>query len=126
MTGSGRVGLLRVLLGMVVLVSLGGIATGGYLIVADLSERGEMFDGLGAVIGAMLLVGSVLAGVLAVVAAVLAVRRPMVARVIGVLLALAALALVYPPAVDTDWGVWLVPFPLVLLVVAVLPDGSAR
>jgi hypothetical protein len=124
--GAVRIGALRVLLGVVVAVALGGVATGGYLIVADLSERGEMFDGLGAVIGAMVLAGSVLAGVLAVVAAVLAVRRPMVARVIGVLLALAALALAYPPAVDTDWGVWLVPFPLLLLVVAVLPDGSAR
>lgn len=126
MNGAVRIGALRVLLGVVVAVALGGVATGGYLIVADLSERGEMFDGLGAVIGAMVLAGSVLAGVLAVVAAVLAVRRPMVARVIGVLLALAALALAYPPAVDTDWGVWLVPFPFLLLVVAVLPDGSAR
>jgi uncharacterized membrane protein len=94
-------------------------------VVQDLSERGEMFDGLGAAIGAMVLVVSALAGVLAVVAALSAVRRPMVARVIGVLLALAAAALVYPLAVDTDWGMWLSPFPFVLLMVAVFPDGSA-
>lgn len=126
MNGAVRVGALRVLLALVVVAALGGVAAGGAFVVQDLSERGEMFDGLGAAIGAMVLVGSVLAGVLAAVAAVLAVRRPMVARVIGVLLALAALALAYPPAVDTDWGVWLVPFPFALLVVAVLPDGSAR
>ena len=126
MTGSGRVSPLRVLLWMVVLVSLAGIATGGYLVVDDLSARGEMFDGLGALIGAMVLVGSVLAGVLAAVAAVLAVRKPMLARVVGVLLALTATALVYPLAVDTTWGVWLFPFPLALVVVAVLPDAPAR
>jgi hypothetical protein len=121
-----RVGALRVLLGLVVAVALGGAVTGAWFIAADLAERGEMFDGLGALIGAMVLAGSVLAGVLSVVAAVLAVRKPMVTRVIGVLLALAALALAYPLAVDTDWGLWLVPFPCLLLVVAVLPDGSAR
>lgn len=121
-----RVGALRVLLGIVVVVALAGIVTGVWFVVQDLSERGEMFDGLGALIGALVLAGSVLAGVLAVVAALSAVRRPMVARVIGVLLALAAAALVYPLAVDTDWGMWLSPFPLALVVVAVLPDGSAR
>jgi hypothetical protein len=95
-------------------------------VLQDLSERGEMFDGLGALIGAAIVAASVLAALLATVAAVLAVRRPMLARVLGVVLALAALALVYPLAVDTSWGLWLVPFPFVLLVVAVLPDGSAR
>jgi hypothetical protein len=64
--------------------------------------------------------------VLSVVAAVLAVRKPMLARVTGVLLGLAAAALVYPLAVDTDWGVWLFPFPLAMVVVAVFPDDSAR
>ncbi len=126
MNGSGRVSALRVLLWMVVLVSLAGIATGGYLVVDDLSARGEMFDGLGALIGAMVLVGSVLAGVLAAVAAAVAVRKPMFARVVGVLLALTATALVYPLAVDTSWGVWLFPFPLALVVVAVFPDAPAR
>ena len=126
MNGAVRVGAFRVLLGMIVAVSLGGVATGGYFVLQDLSERGEMFDGLGALIGAAIVAGSVLAGLLSMVAAVLAVRRPMLARVLGVVLALAALAVVYPLAVDTSWGLWLVPFPLVLLVVAVLPDGSAR
>jgi hypothetical protein len=124
-SASLRVAVLRVLLGVVVAVSLGGVATGGYFVVQDLSERGEMFDGLGALIGAMVLAASVLAGVLAVVAVAFAVRRPMVARVIGVLLALAGAGLVYPLAVDTDWGVWLYPLPLALVVVAVLPDGPA-
>ena len=126
MTGSGRVSTLRVLLGAVALVSLAGIAAGGYLILDDLSVRGEMFDGLGAAIGAMVLVGSSLAGVLAAVAAVLAVRKPMLARVVGVLLSLTVTALVYPLAVDTSWGVWLFPFPLALVVVAVLPDAPGR
>lgn len=126
MNAAVRVGALRTLLGMVVVVALAGAVTGGWLVAADLAQRGEMFDGLGAVIGAMVLVGSVLAGVLAAVAAVLAVRKPMLARVTGVLLALAATALIYPLAVDTDWGVWLFPFPLALVVVAVLPDSPAR
>lgn len=126
MNGAVRVGALRVLLGVVVAAAVAGAATGGSFIVADLSVREDPWDGIGAVFGAAVLVGSVLAGVLAVVAAVLAVRKPRVARVIGVLMALAALAVAYPFAVDTDWGAWLVPFPLVLLVVAVLPDGSAR
>ncbi len=126
MNGAVRVGALRTLLGIVVVVALAGVVTGGWFVAADLAERGEMFDGLGAAIGAMVLVGSVLAGVLAVVAAVLAVRKPMLARVTGVLLALAATALIYPLAVDTDWGVWLFPFPLALLAVAVLPDSPAR
>lgn len=126
MNGTVRVGALRTLLGVVVVVALAGVVTGGWFVVADLAERGEMLDGLGALIGAMVLAGSVLAGVLAVVAAVLAVRKPMVARVTGVLLALVAAGLIYPLAVDTDWGVWLFPFPLALVVVAVLPDGQAR
>lgn len=125
MMGSGRVTALRVLLGMVVLVSLAGIATGAYLVVDDLSAHGDKFDGIVALIGAMVLGGSVLAGVLAAVAAVLAVRKPMLARVVGVLLALTATALVYPLAVDTSWGVWLFPFPLALVVVAVLPEAPA-
>jgi peptidoglycan/LPS O-acetylase OafA/YrhL len=124
--GAVRVGVLRVLLGVVVAVAAAGAATGVAFIVADLSFREDAWDGIGAVFGAATLVGSVLAGVLAVVAAVLAVRRPVVARVIGALLALAALAVAYPFAVDTDWGAWLVPLPLVLLVVAALPDGPAR
>ena len=126
MNAAVRVGALRFLLGIVVVVALAGVVAGGWFVLADLAQRGEMFDGLVAVIGAMVFVGSVLAGVLAVVAAVLAVRRPMLARVTGVLLALAAAALIYPLAVDTDWGVWLFPFPLALVVVAVLPDGPAR
>ena len=121
-----RVVLLRVLLGAVVVVALGGAVTGVLFVVQDLSERGEMFDGLGALIGALVLGASVLAGVLAVVGAVNAVRRPVVARVIGALLAIAAAALAYPLAVETDWGLWLYPFPLALVVVAVLPDGPAR
>ena len=126
MNGSGRVAALRLLLAVVALLSLGGIVTGGYLVVDDLSARGEMFDGLGAVIGAMVLVGSLVTGVLAVVAFVLAVAKPMAARVIGVLLALTATAVVYPLAVDTSWGPWLFAFPLGLVVVAVLPDAPAR
>ena len=126
MTGSGRVSVLRALLWMVVPVSLAGIVAGGYLVVLDLSARGETFDGLVALIGAMVLAGSVLAGVLAAIAALLAVRKPLLARVVGVLLALTAAALVYPLAVDTTWGVWLFPFPLALVVVAVLPDAPAR
>lgn len=125
MTASLRVVVLRVLLGVVVAVAIGGVVTGAAFVVQDLSERGEMFDGLGALIGAMVLGAAVLAGVLAVVAWRSAVRRPMVARVIGVLLALAAAGLVYPLAVDTDWGLWLFAFPLTLVVVAVLPDGPA-
>jgi hypothetical protein len=125
-TGTVRVGALRTLLGIVVVVALVGVVTGGWFVAADLAERGEMFDGLGVLIGAMVLVGSVLAGVLAAAAAVLAVRKPTLARVTGVLLALAAAALIYPLAVDTDWGVWLFPFPLALVVVAVLPDDPAR
>jgi hypothetical protein len=125
-TAAVRVGALRVLLGVVVVVALAGVVTGGWFVAADLSERGDMFDGLGAAIGALVLVVSVLAGVLSVVAAVLAVRKPMLARVTGALLGLAAAALVYPLAVDTDWGAWLFPFPLVLVVVAVFPDDSAR
>jgi hypothetical protein len=125
-SASLRVAVLRVLLGIVVAVALAGAVTGVWFVAADLSERGEMFDGLGALIGALVLGGSILAGVLAAVAAAGVVRRPMLARVIGVLLALAAAALVCPLAVDTDWGVWLAPFPLALVVVAVLPDRSAR
>jgi hypothetical protein len=74
----------------------------------------------------MVLACSVLAGVLAAVAAVLAVTKPMLARVVSALLALTAAALVYPLAVDTSWGVWLFPFPLALVVVAVIPDAPAR
>jgi hypothetical protein len=125
-TGSYRVGVLRLLLGLVVLAALAGVVTGGRFVVEDLSEHGDMFDGLGAAIGALILTVSVLAGVLSVVAAVLAVRRPTVARVVSVVLALGLAGLVYPLAVETDWGVWLFPFPLALVVVAVLPDGRAR
>lgn len=117
-----RVALFRVLAGIAALVALAFFATGAWLVVDDLGQRGEMFDGLGAAIGAGVMVVAALAGVMAVVAMRIARRRPMAARVIGVLLALAALGLVYPLGVDTDWGWWLAPLPLALLVVAVLPD----
>lgn len=126
MSGSLRVGALRALLGLAVVTCVAGFAVGGYFVLTDLAERGEMFDGLAAAIGAAVMFVSVLAGALATVAAVVAERRPMVARVIGVLLALAATAAIYPLAVDTSWGMWLLPFPLALLVVAVLPDNPAR
>lgn len=124
MNGSLRVGVLRVLLAIVVALSLAGFAVGGYFVLTDLAARDEMFDGLAAAIGAGVMFVSVLVGVLATVAAVMAERRPMVSRALGVLLAMLAAAIVYPLAVDSSWGMWLVPFPVVLLVAAVLPDGG--
>jgi hypothetical protein len=122
-----RVALFRALVGVVALVALGLFATGAWLVLDDLGQSGEMFDGLGAAIGAGVMIVAALAGVMAVVAMRIARRRPTAARVIGVLLAVSALGLVYPFGVDTDWGWWLAPLPLALLVVSVLPDpGPSR
>jgi hypothetical protein len=119
-----RVCLFRVLAGIAALVALGFFATGAWLVLDDLEQRGEMFDGLGAVIGAGLMLVASLAGVMAVLAIRLVRRRPMVSRVLGVLLALTGLGILYPLGVDSSSAWWLlVPLPLGLLAVSLLPDA---
>lgn len=121
-----RVPAFRVLVGLVVLVALGFFATGAWLVLTDLEQRGEMFDGLGMALGLGLMVVSTLGAAMAVTALVLVRRRSTMARVLGVLLALTGVGLVYPLGVDTAWGWWLLPFPLALLVLSLLPEDDRR
>jgi hypothetical protein len=119
-----RVSLFRVLAGVAAVVALGFFVAGAWFVLDDLEQSGEMFDGLGAVIGAGLMLVASLAGVMAVLAIRLVRRRPMVSRVLGVLLALTGLGILYPLGVDSSSAWWLVlPLPLGLLVVSLLPDA---
>ena len=114
----------RVLSGIVVLVAAAGLVRGGGMVLADMASHTDEFDGLGAAFGAVILVGSAAGAAMAITAMALVGRRPVVARVLGVLMALGGLALVYPLGVDTAWGWWLLPLPLALLVLAVFPEES--
>ena len=102
-----RVAVFRVLAGVAALVAVGFFVTGAWFVLDDLEQRGEMFDGLGAVIGAGLMLVASLAGVMAVLAIRLVRRRPMVSRVLGVLLALTGLGILYPLGVDSSSAWWL-------------------
>ncbi|HEX4978259.1 MAG TPA: hypothetical protein VFV40_10385 [Nocardioides sp.] len=117
-----RVAGFRFLLGLAAAGGTVAVGFGGWAIVADLRERGDTWDGLGVLIGA-LLAG---AGLAAVVAAVVAIRvarsRPTAARVLGVLLALAGLGVAYPIVVDTEMDWWLAMLPGALMLLALLPD----
>jgi hypothetical protein len=120
-----RVAGFRFLLGLAVAAAVVAVAFGGWAVVADLRERGETWDGLGVLIG--ILVGG--AGLVAAVAAAVAIRcahsRPVLARVLGVLLALAGLGVAYPVVVDTEMDWWLALLPGALLLLALLPDDRA-
>lgn len=116
----------RVLTGLVAAVAAAGVVLGAWMVLEDMASHTDEFDGLGVVIGAMVLVAALVGGAMAVTALALVGRRPLVARVLGVLLALAGLALVYPLGVDTAWGWWLLPLPLALLVLAVFPEQTGR
>ena len=120
-----RVAGFRFLLGLAVVAAVVAVGFGGWAVVADLRERGETWDGLGVLIG--VLVGG--AGLVAAAAAGVAIRcarsRPVLARVLGVLLALAGLGVAYPIVVDTDMDWWLALLPGALLLLALLPDDLA-
>lgn len=64
----------------------------------------------------------VAAGAAAGVAIRVARSRPLLARVIGVLLALTGVGVAYPVIVDTGMDWWLALLPGALLLLAVLPD----
>ncbi len=117
-----RVAGFRFLLGLAVVAAVVAVGFGGWAVAADLRERGETWDGLGVLIGMVLAGAGLLAGVAAVVAILLARTRPTVARVLGVLLALAGAGVAYPVVVDTETGWWPMLLPLALLALAVLPD----
>lgn len=117
-----RVAGFRFLLGLAVVAALVAVGFGAVAIAADLRERGDTWDGLGVFIGALFAGAGVVAGVAAVVAITVARTRPTVARVLGVLLALAGVGVAYPVVVDTEIGWWLMLLPLALLALAVLPD----
>lgn len=117
-----RVAGFRMMLGLAVVAALAAVVVGGWVVVADLRVSGEFLDGVGVVIGLVVAGAGVLAGVLAVVACAVARSRPRTARVIGVLLALAGLAVAYPLGVDTGIGYLPALASSLLLVLAVLPD----
>ena len=117
-----RIAGFRFLLGLAVVAGLVAVGFGGWAIAADLRERGDTWDGLGVLIGALFAGGGLAAGVAAVVAIRVARSRPTAARVIGVLLALAGLGVAYPIVVDTEMDWWLAMLPGALLLLALLPD----
>ena len=117
-----RVAGFRFLLGLAVVAAVVAVGFGGWAVAADLRERGETWDGLGVAIGVVVGGAGLMAGVAAVVAIAVARTRPTVARVLGILLALAGVGLAYPVAVDTEIGWWPMLLPLALLMLAVLPD----
>ena len=117
-----RVAGFRFLLGLAVVAGIVAVAFGGWAIAADLRERGDTWDGLGVLIGALFAGGGLAAGVAAVVAIRVARSRPTAARFLGVLLALAGLGVAYPIVVDTDMDWWLAMLPGALLLLALLPD----
>ncbi len=88
------------LLAAVAVLVLGGLATllpGIALVVSDLAERGEMFDGLGVVLGLALALPGLLLLVAAGLACVFMRRRPVqvaaVLTALGMVLALGGFAL---------------------------------
>ena len=117
-----RVAGFRFLLGLAVVAAVVAVGFGGWAIAADLRERGDTWDGLGVLIGALFAGAGLVAGSAAVVAIRLARSRPTAARVLGVLLALAGLGVAYPIIVDTDMDWWLAMLPGALLLLALLPD----
>ena len=117
-----RVAGFRFLLGLAVVAAVVAVGFGGWAIAADLRERGETWDGLGVLIGALFAGAGVVAGAAAVVAIRVARSRPTAARVLGVLLALAGLGVAYPVIVDTDMDWWLAMLPGAVLLLALLPD----
>ena len=120
-----RVAGFRFLLGLAAVAALVAVGFGGWAVVADLRERGDTWDGLGVVIGALFAGAGIVAAVAAGVAIKVARSRPAAARVLGVLLALAGLGVAYPMIVETDMGWWLAMLPGALLLLALLPDDRA-
>jgi hypothetical protein len=120
-----RVAGFRFLLGIALVAAVVAVGFGGWAVAADLRERGETWDGLGVVIGALFAGAGIAAGVAAGLAIRMARSRPVLARALGVLLALAGLGVAYPIIVDTDMGWWLAMLPGALLLLAVLPDDQS-
>ena len=120
-----RVAGFRFLLGLAAVAALVAVGFGGWAVVADLRERGDTWDGLGVVIGALFAGAGIVAAVAAGVAIKVTRSRPTAARVLGVLLALAGLGVAYPMIVETDMGWWLAMLPGALLLLALLPDDRA-
>lgn len=117
-----RVAGFRFLLGLAVAAAVVAVGFGAVAVAADLRERGDTWDGLGVLIGALFAGAGVVAGAAAVVAIAVARTRPTAARVLGVLLALAGLCVAYPVIGDTEMGWWLAMLPGALLLLALLPD----
>jgi len=117
-----RVAGFRFLLGIAVVAAAVAIGAGGWAIAADLRETSDTWHGLGVLIGTLFAGAGLVAGVAAVVAIRVARSRPVLARVLGVLLALTGLGVAYPIIVDTDMDWWLAMLPGALLLLALLPD----